>query len=159
MTDIQSSSESSVPSPVLQGEAHSSSEMEGRQDSQPQAAKPSRPDYRVGYGRPPVASRFKKGQSGNPKGRPKVQKDPVTLLREALHKSVKVREGDRVFTRPALAVALDALLNQAARGNTRALLQLIPLLHRFGLLDVPEPTIEKIVLEIVDPKATSELDA
>ena len=27
--------------------------------------------YSVGYGKPPVHSRFKKGQSGNPKGRPK----------------------------------------------------------------------------------------
>ena len=28
-------------------------------------------DYTVGYGKPPTATRFKKGQSGNPKGRPK----------------------------------------------------------------------------------------
>ena len=31
-------------------------------------------DYEVGYGRPPKASQFKKGKSGNPRGRPK--KDP-----------------------------------------------------------------------------------
>ncbi|MDB5317781.1 MAG: hypothetical protein JWO26_370 [Rhodospirillales bacterium] len=28
-------------------------------------------NYKVGYGRPPQGTRFKKGQSGNPKGRPK----------------------------------------------------------------------------------------
>jgi Family of unknown function (DUF5681) len=28
-------------------------------------------DYEVGYGKPPARSRFSKGQSGNPKGRPK----------------------------------------------------------------------------------------
>ena len=28
------------------------------------------PDNKVGYGRPPRHSRFTKGQSGNPKGRP-----------------------------------------------------------------------------------------
>ena len=27
-------------------------------------------DYEVGYGKPPETTRFKKGQSGNPKGRP-----------------------------------------------------------------------------------------
>ena len=29
-------------------------------------------EYEVGYGRPPVATRFAPGQSGNPKGRPNV---------------------------------------------------------------------------------------
>ena len=28
-------------------------------------------DYEVGYGRPPKKSQFRKGQSGNPSGRPK----------------------------------------------------------------------------------------
>ena len=28
-------------------------------------------DYEVGYGRPPKSGQFKKGQSGNPKGRPR----------------------------------------------------------------------------------------
>jgi hypothetical protein len=28
-------------------------------------------DPRVGYGRPPLATRFRPGQSGNPRGRPK----------------------------------------------------------------------------------------
>lgn len=32
-------------------------------------AQPS--DYEVGYGKPPAETRFKKGQSGNPNGRPK----------------------------------------------------------------------------------------
>jgi Family of unknown function (DUF5681) len=33
--------------------------------------KPSRKEYAIGYGKPPVHTRFAKGQSGNPKGRPK----------------------------------------------------------------------------------------
>jgi Family of unknown function (DUF5681) len=28
-------------------------------------------DYRVGYGKPPLETRFKQGQSGNPRGRPR----------------------------------------------------------------------------------------
>ncbi len=38
--------------------------------------------YEVGYGKPPAASRFKKGQSGNPKGRPKVTKNVSNMLEE-----------------------------------------------------------------------------
>jgi len=33
-------------------------------------------DYKIGYGKTPITTRFKKGQSGNPKGRPKKKIDP-----------------------------------------------------------------------------------
>jgi hypothetical protein len=38
----------------------------------------------VGYGQPPVASRFKPGTSGNPKGRPRGAKNLKTLVKEAM---------------------------------------------------------------------------
>ena len=40
-------------------------------------------DYKVGYKRPPLHTRFQKGQSGNPRGRPKGSKNFSTLLSEA----------------------------------------------------------------------------
>lgn len=42
------------------------------------------PDYAVGYGRPPAATRFQKGRSGNPGGRPRGKKTLSALLAEAL---------------------------------------------------------------------------
>lgn len=64
-------------------------------------------DYEVGYGRPPVATRFKSGQSGNPKGRPKASKNLSTLACEQLHARVPAREGgrERRMSKGAIGVA------------------------------------------------------
>jgi hypothetical protein len=79
------------------------------------------PDYKVGYGRPPESSRFGKGQSGNPKGRPKGSKNLSTLLDDALNESVVVSEHGkrkRITKRQAM---LKQLVNKAASGNHRAI--------------------------------------
>src|SRR5437868_15411219 len=49
-------------------------------------------DYEVGYGKPPRHSRFKRGQSGNPRGRARGAKNLRTLLSEALNECVIVTE-------------------------------------------------------------------
>ena len=52
-------------------------------------------DYEVGYGKPPRHTRFKKGQSGNPRGRACGSKNLKTLLSEALNEPVIVTENGR----------------------------------------------------------------
>jgi|307.fasta_scaffold696174_1 hypothetical protein len=52
-------------------------------------------DYEVGYGKPPSHTRFKKGQSGNPRGRPCGSKNLKTLLSEALNEPVIITENGR----------------------------------------------------------------
>jgi uncharacterized protein DUF5681 len=49
--------------------------------------------HRVGYGKPPAQTRFKKGQSGNPTGRPKGTPNFATALERALEEQVVVNEG------------------------------------------------------------------
>ena len=49
-------------------------------------------DYEVGYSKPPRHTRFVKGQSGNPRGRPPGAKNFATLLSEALNETVIVTE-------------------------------------------------------------------
>jgi len=51
--------------------------------------------YEVGYGKPPRHTRFKKGQSGNPRGRPCGSKNLSSLLSEALNEPVIVAENGR----------------------------------------------------------------
>lgn len=50
-------------------------------------------DYEVGYGRPPEQHRFKRGQSGNPRGRPKGARGFKTMLEEELSGTVTVSSG------------------------------------------------------------------
>ena len=51
--------------------------------------------YGVGYGRPPKHTRFKPGQSGNPKGRPKGTINLKTDLMEELSERISVSEGGK----------------------------------------------------------------
>src|ERR1700750_2469531 len=63
-------------------------------------------DYQVGYAKPPCQTRFRKGQSGNPKGRTAGDKNLSTLLREALNEHVVVTDNGRrrKITKPKATV-------------------------------------------------------
>lgn len=52
--------------------------------------------YKVGYGRPPLKTRFQPGVSPNPNGRPKGARSLATDLKEELNERVEIREGGKV---------------------------------------------------------------
>ena len=86
-------------------------------------------DYEVGYGKPPRHTRFKKGQSGNPRGRPSGSKNLSTLLSEVLNELVVVAEssGRRKITKRRAIIM--QLVNQAAKADWRATKLLLDILQ------------------------------
>tara|TARA_R110000868_G_scaffold408144_1_gene690522 strand:- start:4478 stop:4876 length:399 start_codon:yes stop_codon:yes gene_type:complete len=76
--------------------------------------------YDVGFGKPPKNSRFKPGQSGNPKGRPKGAKGLRTELKEELSERISVTEGGSVRRVSKLRAMLKAMTAKALKGDARA---------------------------------------
>jgi len=97
--------------------------------------------YEVGYGKPPKATQFRKGVSGNPKGRAKQAKTLNTIIREVMLEKVSVHtgRGERKVSR-AEALVLKQL-ELASRGNLRALVQLLQL-FQVAVPDQPAATSE-----------------
>src|SRR5437764_6870725 len=77
-------------------------------------------NYSVGYGKPPVGSRFKKGQSGNPTGRPKGTLNFSTALLKALSEKISVTENGRPKRISKLDAMLKQIINKAVNGNLQA---------------------------------------
>jgi Family of unknown function (DUF5681) len=90
------------------------------------------PEQSVGYGRPPKATQFKKGQSGNPKGRPKGSRPIGAVLQEILGQRIAVTENGRTRRLPALEVMLRRLANDAMRNEPVALKLMLSLFDRYG---------------------------
>ena len=84
-------------------------------------SQPPKKDYAVGRGRPPLDTRFRPGQSGNPAGRPRNSQNFATVLRRALMAKVSVTENGRCREITKLEVITTQLVNQAAQANMSAM--------------------------------------
>jgi Family of unknown function (DUF5681) len=78
------------------------------------------PDSTVGYCRPPKRTRFKSGQSGNPRGRPRGSRGLKNVVAEVLAEPVTIREGEKTRRVPLLKAMVKANSLKAAQGNTSA---------------------------------------
>lgn len=85
-------------------------------------------DYKVGFCKPPVHTRFKPGQSGNPKGRPKGSMDTLRLIDKIVSKKVTATIDGRPLKISKRQAMLLRMANEATQGNLNTFKTILPLL-------------------------------
>ena len=96
-------------------------------------------ESKVGYKRPPAKSQFRKGQSGNPRGRRKGQRNLAPVLREVLRQTVKVKRGGQTERMSKGEALIQMLLSKAHSGDARAIKAMLVLTEKIARIDTPEP--------------------
>ena len=104
--------------------------------------------------RPDIHTRFKKGQSGNPSGRPKGRQNDAVQIKALLFKTIRVSDGAGVRSVPKIVAAIEVCLNKALKGDIRALEKIMKIAEKLESIQwtPPIPAITCIREIIIDPK-------
>jgi hypothetical protein len=88
-------------------------------------------DKKVGYKNPPHHSRFKPGQSGNPRGKKKGTNNFQTDLMEELRERIPIKESGRKITVSKQRAMIKTLTAKALQGDVRATNVILNTLNRW----------------------------
>ncbi|MDE2184833.1 MAG: hypothetical protein KGJ78_17610 [Alphaproteobacteria bacterium] len=115
------------------------------------------PTPKVGYRNPPVATRFKPGVSGNPKGKPKGAKTLKSVVIKTAKSKIVLKEGGTTTKLSKLEATVAILTMNALKGNAKSMSLLLALFKEHlpaeteNAIKLPEPTAED--LEVLSSKA------
>ena len=98
-----------------------------------------RREYEVGYGKPPVSTRFKKGERHNSRGRPKRKKALTEIFKKVINEKVTVAAGDASERITKAQAVLRVNVQEALKGSKSAMANVYELIIELGMLDeMPE---------------------
>jgi hypothetical protein len=101
-------------------------------------------NYEVGYGKPPKQTQFIKGQSGNPKGRPKGAKNKVSnnqlekIVTSEVFRTIKVNDENGPTDMPMMQAAMRSMCVKAAKGDHRSQKLMIEMIRAVKADDDPD---------------------
>jgi hypothetical protein len=78
-------------------------------------------EFEVGFGKPPKRSQFKKGQSGNPKGRPKGSQNMATIFEKIVRQKVTITENGRSRVVSKAEAMFLQMVNKGLKGDVSAI--------------------------------------
>jgi hypothetical protein len=81
--------------------------------------KGAEPEYKVGYCKPPLETRFPPGSSGNPRGRPCGRPNLKTMVESVAYRKVPVRQGEQTHLMTLFEAVLFGLGLKGAKGDHR----------------------------------------
>ena len=84
--------------------------------------------YTVGYKKPPSKTQFKKGQSGNPRGKVAGHKNLKTEVMEEMSTRMLVKQNGKQVKLSAQSIIIKRMISDAANGDAKARDQLIKLI-------------------------------
>jgi hypothetical protein len=84
------------------------------------AKQTNKPDYEIGFKRPPKSTQFKAGKSGNPNGRPKGSLNFATEIDRELNTVVPINENGRKSRVKKKRIIAKQIVNKAAAGDLKA---------------------------------------
>ena len=114
-------------------------------------------NYKVGYKKPPLHSRFKNGRSGNPRGRPRGAKNFSTVLNDALNQRVVVTENGRRRKISKRELGIRQLVDKFAMAEVQATRLLLGLMLERERLVAAAPPAERRSFGSADEKVIDNL--
>jgi hypothetical protein len=107
--------------------------------------------YEVGYCKPPVATRFKPGQSGNPTGRPKGSENLKTLFERVLKEHISLQDGNVTKKITKAEAVIRRVVIDALKGDSRSQQTLFRLAEQIGQFEPAQQELRAVTMVIVDP--------
>ena len=112
----------------------------------------------VGYRNPPVHTRFKPGQSGNPSGRAKGSQNLKTIFNRVLDEKISLREGSEVKKVSKAEALVRGMVIGALKGDQRNLSMLFRVAEQTGQFEDKDADITEIRRVIVSWKGNDEIE-
>lgn len=90
--------------------------------------------YEVGYGKPPKANQFRKGRTGNPRGKRRGEENIISVFKRYVLRRVKITDGDATRTMTLAQAVILKNLNAALQKNPFAMGNIFRLAEASGEL-------------------------